>query len=313
MDLPFRAARAERSPGTARIAYLPMTAGPRVYVYDTGTGVLHAWSLAARGVEAVDSVAWISSTRLLVAGKPTHGYALYPFADRLYTVNAVTGAVKRFGSLLGTEPTVAPGAALAFVRLSDGGPIAGASPLRWVVERLYRLAHGAAAKPRLIGSVKYADGFDIRVFRDPRLSSSGAYLITSTTGSDISVRYSVRSATTGKALRTVDTTLAGRDATAWSNLTQQVAFWGMPEAEPGTTTRLAIFDATTRVLRGSAEHPQVAVTGLAWSYDDALLAYSLRGLQAADDVAELWTTDPATFGAQTDLGPGSFPVFMPGS
>lgn len=312
VGLPFRAARVERSPGAVRIAYLPMTAGPRVYVYDTRTGLLHAWSLAAHGVKVVDSVAWISSTRLLVAGKSTRGYAFYPFADRLYVVNAATGAVTRFGSLLGTEPTVAPGAALAYVRLSDGGPVAGASPLRWVVERLYRLGGGAGAKPRVIASAKYANGFGIRVFRDPRLSHDGAYVITSTTASDVSARYTVRAVTTGKALRTVDTTLAGRDATAWSTLGRQVAFWGMPPADSATTTRLVVFNATTKALRSSGKLSQVAVTGLAWSYDDTLLAYSLRGLQAADDVAELWTADPVTFGAQTDLGAGSFPVFVPG-
>jgi len=312
VTLPFRAARVAASPGAVRLAYLSMAAGPRVYVYDTRTGVLQARSLAARGVKVVDSVAWVSSTRLVVAGKPTRGYAFYPFADRLYSLDVATGVVKRLGSLLGTEPTVAPGAALAWVRLSDGGPVAGGTPLRWVVERLYRLGHGAA-KPKLIGSVKYPNGFDIRRFRDPRLSHDGKYLITSTTGSDISVRYTVRSASTGKALRTVLTTLAGRDATAWSTLSEQVAFWQMPPADSVTTTRLAIFNATARALRSSAKLSQVAVTGLAWSYDDGLLAYSLRGPQAADDVAELWTADPATLASQTDLGAGSLPAFLPGS
>ena len=112
VDLPFRPARVERSPGAARIAYLPMTAGPKVYVYDTRTGMLRRWSLAARGVKVVDSVAWLSSTRLLVAGKSTRGYAFYPFADRLYVLNAVTGAVEpASGRCSGTEPTVAPAAA----------------------------------------------------------------------------------------------------------------------------------------------------------------------------------------------------------
>jgi hypothetical protein len=313
VGLPFRPARVEGSPGAVRIAYLPSTAGPRVYVYDTRTGVLHAWSLAARGVKVVDSLAWISSTTLVVAGKATRGYALYPFADRLYKVNAATGAVTSFGSLLGTEPTAAPGVALAWVRLSDGGPIAGAAPARWVVERLYRLGRGAGAPFRLIASAKYPDAFDIRAFHDPRLSRDGAHVITSTTGSDVSVRYSVRSAATGKVLRTVDTTLAGRDATAWKHVGDQVAFWGMPSSDPATNARLAIYDVATQTLRGSATLSRVAVTGLAWSADDTVLAYSLRGLQAADDNAELWTTDPVTFGAQTNLGAGSFPVFMPGA
>lgn len=308
--LKFRAARVERSPGAVHLAYLPTTAGPKLYVYDTHDGVLRAWSLAARGVKVIDSFAWLSSTRLLVAGKATGGFAFYPFADRLYVLNVATGAVTRFGSVLGTEPTAAPGAGLAYVRLSDGGRVSGASPLRWVVERLYLLRHGVA-KPRLIASARYPNGFDIRRFRDPRLSPDGAFVITSTTGSDVSVRYTVRSAATGKTLRTVDTTLAGRDATAWSTLGEQVAFWGMPPADSATITKLAVYDAAAKSLRGSGKLSKVAVTGLAWSYGDALLAYSLRGLQAADDTAELWTADPATLSSQTDLGAGSLPVFLP--
>jgi hypothetical protein len=312
--LPFRPARVEQSPGGRRLAYLPTTAGPKVYVYDTHTGTLLSRSLAARGVKVVDSLTWLSSTKLLVAGKSTRGATSYPFTDRLYVLNAVTGASARYRKLAGTEPSVAPAAALlVYVHLSEGGHVSSGSPLRWVFERLYRLKLVSGAKPHLIGSVKYASGYDVRRFHDPRLSLDGKYLITSTTGSDISVSYMVRSAATGKARRTVNTELAGREATAWSSLSDRVAFWSMPLADNTNTTQLLVYKPAGNVLSHSAKLSKVAVTGFAWSANDALLAYSLRGFNSLDDVAELWTIDPTTLSSSTptDLGAGSMPVFVP--
>ena len=312
--LPFRPARVEQSPGGRRLAYLPTAAGPKVYVYDTHTGMGHTWSLAARGVKVVDSLAWLSSTKLLVAGKSTHGFAFYPFSDHLYVLNAATGASKRYGRLAGTEPSVAPAAArLVYVHFSDGGRVASGSPMRWVIERLYRLKLVSGAKPHLIGSVKYSNDVGILRFHDPRLSRDGKYLITSTSGSDISVSYMVRSAATGKAIKTVSTELLGSDVTAWSNLSDRVAFWSMPLADNTDTTQLLVYKPVGNVLSHSAKLSKVAVTGFAWSANDALLAYSLRGFNSLDDVAELWTIDPTTLSSSTptDLGAGSMPVFVP--
>jgi hypothetical protein len=309
--LPFRPTEVEQSPGGRRLAYLPTAAGSKVYVYDTQTGALHAWSLAARGVRAVDSLAWLSSTKLVVAGKSTRGFAFYPYSDRLYVLNAATGASRRYGSLTGTEPTVAPAAKrLVYVRLSRGGVERGGGE-RLVIERLYRLKLAAGAKPHLIGSAKYVYE-DIRRFRDPRLSRDGAYLITSTSGSDVSVSYMVRSAVTGRVLKRVDTQLG--DTTAWSNLGDQVSFWGLPIASPQTTSVLYIYHAATKSLSTSGKLSSIDVAGLSWSSDDALLAYGLIGSSSSDyhpDVAELWTLDPASLGSQTDLGRGGLPVFMP--
>ena len=180
-----------------------------------------------------------------------------------------------------------------------------------MIERLYSLRLVAGARPRLIGSVKYPNAYDIRHFYQPRLSRDGAYLITSTTGSDISVHYTVRAAATGKALKTVSTTIG--HTTAWSSLGDQVAFWGMPGGS-ATAAVLYIYHAATHTLSTSAKLPHFAVTGLGWSSDDSLLAYSLvntGGTDFAPDVSELWTLDPASLASQTDLGPGGLPVFMP--
>ncbi len=314
VSLPFRPARVAQAPDGRRLAYLPTTSGPKVYIYDTQTGTLVSRSLATRGVKVVDSLTWLTSTKLLVAGKATPGFAFYPFTDRLYVLNAVTGGSARFRGLSGTEPSVTPtGTLLVYVRLSDGGRVSSGSPLRWVVERLYRLKLTAGTTPHLIAQAKYPNDLDIRRFNDPRLSHAGSYLITSTTGSDISVSYMVRSSTTGHPLRTVQTALAGSEATAWSNHGNRVAFWSMPLADNTDTTRLLVYKPTVDILSHSAKLSKVAVTGFAWSSSDALLAYSIRGLDSANDMAELWTIDPATLSlpAATDLGAGSMPVFMP--
>ena len=312
--LPFRPASVAQSPGGRRLAYLPMSAGPKVYVYDTKTGALVSRSLAARGVKVVDSLTWLTATKLLVAGKATAGRAFYPFADRLYVLDAVTGASSRFRKLSGTEPSVAPaGTLLVYVRLSDGGPVSSGSSMRFVIERLYRLKLAAGTTPHLLATAKYPDGLDIRRFHDPRLSARGSYLISSTTGSDISVSYMVRAAANGAVRRTVRTALAGNAATAWSNHGNQVAFWSMPLADNTDTTRLLIYSPVGDLLRHSDKLSKVAVTGLAWSSSDALLAYGLRGFTTLDDVAELWTIDPATLSLSSakDLGAGSLPVFAP--
>ena len=313
----YRPARVEASPGGVRLAYLSMTPGPTVTVYDTQTGTLSSWSLAARGVKWVDSLAWVSNTKLLVAGRAKH--TAYPFTDRVYQLNAVTGASRRFAGLSGTEPTVATAGfgpeRLVFVRLSLGARVASGSPSRWVFERLYRLTLVGGAKPHQIGFVKYPSGYDIRRFHDPRLSPTGGFLITSTTGSDISVRYTVRSATTGKALRTVDTTLMGSDETAWGRFgVPRVAFWGTPVTESDSTMRLFVYNTATRSLTRSAALSNEVVGGLSWwtSNTDALLAYSTFGSGAySPDGAELWTVDPAALSSPTDQGAGGLPVFMP--
>ena len=52
--LPFRPASVTQSPGGRRLAYLPMSTGAAVYVYDISTNTLVKRSLAGRGVKVVD-------------------------------------------------------------------------------------------------------------------------------------------------------------------------------------------------------------------------------------------------------------------
>ena len=307
----------EASPDAVRLAFLSMTPGPRVTVYDTQTNTLSTWSLAARGVKWVDSLAWVVDTKLLVAGRAKR--TAYPFTDRLYQLNAVTGASRRFAGLSGTEPTVATGGfgpeRLVFVRLSLGGRVSSGSPNRWVFERLYRLTLASGAKPHQIGFVKYPSGYDIRRFHDPRLSRDRR----------LSDHLDDRLRHLGALHRTVGRhrqgaphgrhDARGSDETAWGRLgVPRVAFWGTPVTESDSTMRLFVYrhrhqiaDAVGRAVGRSGRRPELVDVE-----HRRALAYSTFGPGSySPDDAELWTVDPATLSSPTDVGVGGLPVFMP--
>lgn len=312
----YRPSRVEASPGAVRLAYLSVTLGPTVTVYDTQTGTLSTWSLAARGVRFVDSFAWVSSTKLLVAGRAKSRNTFYPVADRIYVLNAVTGASHLFAGLTGTEPTVAPAAArLVYVHLGIGGPVprtylpSWRGGAHWVVERLFSLRLINGARPRLIASVRYVSGPFVRHFQNPRLSADGSYLITLADDPlNADSRYTVRSATSGKARKTVETLWSSSVLPAWSSLGDQVAFAATQLGDGSRSATLFVCDALTRSVRHSALLDSTDASGLAWSPDDASLAYSLPG---PGDAEELWTADPKSLSLSSDLGSGSMPVFMP--
>ncbi|MBE3032697.1 MAG: hypothetical protein IMZ74_05790, partial [Actinobacteria bacterium] len=241
-DMKFRPVRIEASPYGTKLALLPSAGGPRVFVYDRATGTLKSLSLAARGVRQVDAVTWLSNSRLLVSGSRT-GIGAYALNDRLYVLNVATGKSAWFRKLQGTEPSVAAQAPrLVYVRLSDAGPDPNQPGTRLVSEKLLSLKLVSGGTPRLIARARYSGGYDIRASRDPRVSPDGRSVITSTTGSDVSVTYTLRSVATGKRLFKKNTQLGGRDATAWDAQSARVAFWGMPMLGSTQAARIYIYD-----------------------------------------------------------------------
>jgi hypothetical protein len=312
VDLPFRPARVLASPDGTKVAILPAKPGGRVYVCYLLHAKLAALSFISRGVRHIDGMTWLSATRLLVSGSGSNTAHYYPFADKLCVATTTPGKPAVYRHLHGTEPSAAPGAKrLVYVRLRDGGAVAAQPGARFVVESLVSLKLATGSRPHVIKHVRYIDSLDIRRFRDPAVSPDGKDVVTSTTGSDISVSYMVRSVATGKVLQRTNTTLAGRDATAWSPVGEMVAFWGMPPASSETKTNVYVYHAATKTRTSDGPFANVAVGGLAWAPDESLLAYSLRGLGQAADRGELWTIDPGTSATPTDLGQGALPVWLP--
>ena len=311
VDLSFRPQRIEASPSGVRLALLPSTEGPRVFVYDIAAGTLRALSLSARGVKHVDAITWLSHSRLLVSGSraATGGHAL---SDRLYVVNVATGKSAWFRKLQGTEPSVAAQAPrLVYVRLSDAGPDPNLPGTRLVSEKLLSLRLVGGATPRVIARDRVAAGLDMRAFRDPRVSPDGRSVISSTTRSDVGVTYSLRSVAAGKLVFSKNTQLAGRDATAWDAQSARVAFWGMPSLAGTPATRIYVYDMAADKLTSVGPYADRTATGLSWAPDGSGLAYTLSAFGSAVDRARLWIVDPATPAAAQVLGAGSLPAWLP--
>jgi len=310
VDLSFRPERIEASPSGVRLALLPSTGGPRVFVYDIAAGTLRALSLSARGVKQVDAITWLSNSRLLVSGSRTAigGYALN---DRLYVLNVATGKSAWFRKLQGTEPSVAAQAPrLVYVRLSDAGRDPDQPGTRLVSEKLLSLRLVSGATPRVIARNRYSGGFDIRAFRDPRVSPDGRLVISSTTGSDVAATYTVRAVVTGKRLFRKNTQLAGRDATAWDAQSARIAFWGIALSAP-QATRIYIYDLAADKLAAVGRYADRDATGFSWAPDGSRLAYTLSAFGNSVDRGRLWIVDPAAPASAQVLGAGSLPAWLP--
>ena len=312
IDLPFRPARMAGSPDAGKIAILPAPGRAKMYVYDIAGAKLTALSFATLGVRRIDGFTWVSSTRILVSAAPTTKVAMYPIADRLYTIATTGGKPVAFRGLRGTEPSAAPGAdRLLYVRFRDAGPNPADPQTRVVVEDLMSLKLAPGSKPEVVKHARYSDSYGIRLYRDPDVSADGRYVVSSTTGSDVSATYSVRRVATGKLVRAKNTTLGPRDRTAWDHAGDRVAFWGMPPAGNMQTAALYVCDVATAKVASDGPFSKVAVTGLAWAPDDTLLAYAMRSRSGGVDDGRLWTIDPGTSATPTDLGKGSLPVWVP--
>jgi len=310
IDLSFRPARMEASPDGSKLALLRSTGGPRVFVYDIAAGTLKGLSLAPRGVRQVDAFTWRSNRRLIVSGSrvATSKYALN---DRLYAVDVATGTSTWFRKLQGTEPSVAAQAPrLVYVRLTDAGPDPAQRRTRLVNEKLLSLQLVGGSTPKVIARARYSDGFDIRAFRDPRVSPNGRALISSTTRSDVGATYAVRAVATGERLFSKDTQLAGRDATAWDAQSGRVAFWGIALRAP-QATRIYVYDLIVDKLTAGQRHEDRTATGLSWAPDGSRLAYTLSAFGDAADLGRLWIVDPATPAAAQVQGAGGLPAWLP--
>ena len=312
IDLPFRPARMVVSPDQRKIAILPSPGRTRIYVYDIAGARLTALSFAPSGVRRIHGLTWLSSTKILVSATKSTRATMYPLTARLYSITTTGGKPVAFRHLRGTEPSAAPGAArLLYVRFRDAGRNPADPRSRLVVEDLMSLELAPGSKPRVLKHARYPDSLDIRRFRDPDVSPDGKYVVSSTTGSDVSVAYAVRRVATGKLVRVKSTTLGPRARTAWSHGSERVAFWGMPPSGNMQTAALYVCEVASAKITSDGPFSNVAVAGLAWAPDDSLLAYALRARRGGVDDGRLWTIEPGTSATPTDLGEGSLPVWVP--
>ena len=226
--LPFRATVAEASPDRRSVAYLPEPPGesgrwvPGLVVVSVRTGTWRAYRLPHADVRFVDSLAWVSPTRLVLSGKPRGGYEDQPLSDRIAFLDLTTGSVSL--GFPGAEPTVAAGR-LAYVTFSDAGPNRPFGGRR-EIERLL-LRDLSTGTQRVLGQgLLQGEYGGIRYFAHPRLSPDGSMLFSCQRGHEAAMEaFELRVVASGALLFHYDA--VGDVQSAWDDQGRHLAFAGL--------------------------------------------------------------------------------------
>jgi Tol biopolymer transport system component len=148
--------------------------------------------LRPAGIKTVTDMTWTSETQLLISGSRKAGDAA-GYSDRLYTVDVATGAVASFRNLIGTEPSASPDSGkivyVKFRKLDNGPKNNGQAPK--YRESLMLATLTGTGSSQTLDSDEYRLTADYHAFADPQIAPGGAWIAYGTTGSDVSVTYTV--------------------------------------------------------------------------------------------------------------------------
>jgi hypothetical protein len=306
-SLPGFAGSVAVAPDGQNVAYLPESGAPRVWL---GYGPLapRNISLVPAGVKQVDSLVWITDDKLLVSGVTTGRYA-DPRKDRLFLVTASTGKVRSFRGLRGTEPSAAPGVGqVAYVKLTtldNGSPRNGNSPL--INESLKLLRLDRSGGGRTVTSERYREYADHRALSQPKLSPTGAWLLTGQTGSDVRVTYAVREAQLGYPFLTVFAPALQAEA-GWDAAGRRTAFAGTPSPLTQQEACVWVYDVVTGTMTRTPGGllPDLMIGELAWSASGDLVAGAFGVGSPIRHVLVM----PGDLASVKDLGTGRLPAWV---
>jgi Tol biopolymer transport system component len=247
-----------------------------LWLFDTGTGDAKQATARTPEILAVDSIAWLSPTELLVAGFTETPRFTGQDADLLvyrtttgkFTPLTGSGGVALRGVSVSASST---GRQIAFVtyvdQRTDKYGAATATELLEVLDR----ATGAVTR---LGRHKALLDVNARAFDCPLISPSGRAIIYRRAGSDVGTSYTVL-ATDGSVLMPAKEALMPAGY-AWDPEGSKVVFTGQPVSSPGTQpVNFWLFDTRTggepTVI---ARYAHTAVQSLAWSPDGTTIAWA---------------------------------------
>jgi dipeptidyl aminopeptidase/acylaminoacyl peptidase len=268
------------SPDGTRLACIAGTfKQSELWVFETETGGGRQATASTANVVAVDSIAWLSPTELLMAGftetpKATGQNAellVYDVGSQEFAPLADAGGVPLRGVAVSASRD---GARVAFVTYTDQKT--DEYGMASATERLQLLERSTGEVTQLGENEAFFD-VNARAFDEPLLSPSGDALIYRRAGSDVGTSYTVIGAD-GSVLMTAKETQfpAGY---AWHPEGTRVVFTGhslKPAAnESGIGPAIFwVFDTTTRATEVIARYDDTMVQDLAWSPDGETIAWA---------------------------------------
>ncbi len=259
--------------------YLAAVAGsykrPRLWLFDVaGSGTGSLVDLSTNGVVAVDSFAWLSSTRLLVAGLTSAVANTGQNAELLVYDTATRSAeplVDAGGSALQgiSVSASSDGGRIAFVTYTDQKKQGGGAVL--AKEHLELFESGGKTVTQLASGVA-AFGYDGHTIYEPLISPTGDAVIYRSTQGDVGTSYTVVDATGAVLMPTMRTSFPA--PYSWDPTGQKVVFSG--HAAAGATVTLYVFDkATGGRARALARYLHSTIQDVAWSPDGATIAVAV--------------------------------------
>ncbi len=230
-------------------------------------------------VVAVDSIAWLSATELLVAGytetpKATGqnaDFLVYDTGTQDFTPLVDAGGVSLRGVAVSAS---SDGARVAFVTYT--GARTDKYGMATAKERLELLDRASGAVTEL-GTNRASFDVNARAFDEPLISPSGEALIYRRAGSDVGTSYTVLSADGSVLMPAKETQFPA--GYAWDPDGVRVVFTGhslKPSGDPGGIGPAIfwIFDTASGATRVVARYRNTLVQDLSWSPDGTTIAWA---------------------------------------
>ncbi len=253
--------------------------GARLWIADIDAGSLSEVVISTPAVVAVDSVAWLSPTELLVAGftvKPTAQGEVAELVVYDAGSSTVVGPLQDGSgtSLRGVSvSSSADGSRVAYVTYTDQKTNAYDMPT--ATERLELLDRTAGSVTELGTGKAYFD-VNARRFDEPLISPDGQAIIYRAAGSDVGTSYTVVDANGSTIMRSKE--LSFPAGYAWDPAGQKVVFTGHSIRGTGGENDPAVFYVFDRTLGGKprtiAKYKGIMVQDLSWSPDGASIAFA---------------------------------------
>jgi len=287
-----------------------------LWLFDAATGAALQATVHAPEIIAVDSIAWLSDQRLLVAGfteppKATGQNAdllVYDAGSQGFSPLTGTGGVPLRGVSVSASHE---GAKIAFVTYTDAKT--DKYGMATANERL-ELLDSATGALKQLGQNKALFDVNARAFDEPLISPTGDAVIYRRAGSDVGTSYTIVAADGSTLMPARETQLPA--GYAWDPGGTRVVFTGhslKPAANSGIGPAIFwVFDTQTETTQVLARYADTMVQDLSWSPDGESIAW------AAYDQKKYRTGTifvmPAAGGDSKALVKGALsPVWAPGA
>ncbi|NLE22626.1 MAG: hypothetical protein GX624_07605 [Actinobacteria bacterium] len=268
------------SPDGARLACVAGTLRrSELWVYETSSGAAKQATAAAPRVVAVDSVAWLSPTELLMAGhteKPeatgqNGALLVYDVGSGEFSPLSDAAGVPLRGVAVSASRD---GGRVAFVTYTDART--DEQGMASATERLQLLDRATRQITQLGENEAFFD-VDARAFDEPLLSPDGEAVIYRRAGSDVGTSYTVVDADGARLMAAKEATFPA--GYAWHPDGTRVVFTGHP-VKPGADGSgvgpavFWVFDTSTRQTQVLARQDGAMVQDLSWSPDGETIAWA---------------------------------------